>query len=366
MAGISRLFFLALLLVALLPDAQASEKLPSIFTTAFFIGAHYSDYQNYHNVPYIHGGLDLCAPAGTDVSTPVSGIPAVSDYKITATLSPHRFAYSRRPFRSGETSSTRYLEVAITTPDKTVWMFRHIDTTSIPKAIFNAAEKKITVPAGTVIGRIGLWPYRVLPEKKSYDHVHLEIVASDGAFLDPARFIDCGKDYYPPLIHSVFAARHTTSEALLLDANNQTISGKTDLIISVDDRMNQSAYRHSVYRASWSLEALETDGSTSEVVSLHEALHFSTLPFKGDRTQLSTVIYRDYLATGRGRIQANGNHGPRIFLLNLTSGKPPAKYSASNCLDTTELKNGKYRLRIVVADRAGNTREKTVEFRIKN
>lgn len=338
----------------------------SIYKVPFDIGGQFFDYQNYQAIPYLHGGMDLCAPAGTEVFTPVSGKVVISDYTINASAKPHKFTYTRRAFKRGDVSSTRYLEVAVTTADKTVWMFRHIDAKSIPGAIFTAVEKNATIATGTVIGKVASWLQPVLPEKRIYDHIHLEILTDEGYYLNPASLVKTTKDYYPPTIHSIYAARHGSNDAQILDAGNKTVSGNIDLIFGVNDRMNQAAYQHSVYRAAWALEKVAPDGSRENVVPIKEVFKFDQLPIRGDRIQLSTVIYRDSLKVGSNHIHANGHNGPRFFLVNLTCGTSQTGYAANNNLDTTKLANGRYRLKITVADFADNIRSKTVEFLVKN
>lgn len=354
-----------LMLAGTLAGAE-SERLPSIYNVPFDVGGQFYDYQNYHGVPYLHGGLDLCAPAGSEVITPVAGKVVVSDYTIAASAKPHSFTYTRKPFKRGDVSTTRYLEVAVTTDDRTVWMFRHVDTTSIPDAVFSAAADGSIIPAGSVIGKVARWLLPVLPEKRLYDHIHLEILAADGSYLNPAQLVRTTKDYYPPVIHSFYAVKHGSDEGQNLDSGNKTLSGKVDLVFGINDRMNQATYQHSVYSASWSLDKIDSNGKAVEAVPLKEVFKFDRLPVRGDRTQLSNVIYRDSLRTGSTKVQANGNHGPRFFLINLTSGTTQTGYSAANHLDTRTLANGRYRLNLIVTDGAANSRQKSVEFNIKN
>ncbi|OGK06005.1 MAG: hypothetical protein A2W80_00905 [Candidatus Riflebacteria bacterium GWC2_50_8] len=358
--------FVTCLAMILFVSSAFAGSLPAIYKVAFNVGAQFYDYQNYQNIPYFHGGLDLCAPAGTDVFTPVSGRVTVNDYKIVASANPHRFSYQRTTFRRGMTSNTRYLEVAVVDESGNSWMFRHIDPLSVPAEIFAAAGSGRAVAAGSKIGQVARWHQPVFPEKRNYDHIHLEIIGADGTYHNPAHFVATTKDFYPPVIHSIYAARHGSDEAAALDDNNRTLSGKIDLVAGVNDRMNLAAYQHSIYIAAWSLDRLHNDGSTTNQLPEREVFKFDRLPFTGERIQLSTTIYRDSLRIGSGRIRSNGADGPRFFLVNLTSGTSSDGYSPDNQLDTTQLANGRYRLNLKVSDFAGNPRHKSVEFQIKN
>ncbi len=333
------------------------------------IGAHFYDYQNYHNIAYFHGGLDLVAPAGTNVYTPIAGKVEVIDYKINATLNPPSFVYTRKSFKKGTKSNTRYLEVAVTNEEtKETWMFRHIDPKSIPTAIFKAVSHDVPIKAGTHIGKVAPWIQPVLPERNNYDHVHLEIVDKDGNYINPSKYIKLDKDFYPPIIKDLYIVDAKTNEALPYSLmTKKEVSKEVKFVILANDRMNSSRYLHGLYKASIKINQITPEGHKEEILN-ENVFQFDKLPFKGDRTQLSKVIYYDSLRlkSSRTRVRSNGNDGPRIFLINLSCGSTTKGYSDCNSFNTKNYPNGNYELEITIEDAASNKRNVTYEFEIKN
>ncbi|GAB4276471.1 MAG: hypothetical protein Kow0029_18470 [Candidatus Rifleibacteriota bacterium] len=345
--------------------SETRNRLLSIYRFTPKIGGQFYDYQNYHQIPYFHGGMDLCAPPGTEVFTPVAGFVSISKYTIKAGTNPHQFKYIRQQFQKNEHSNTRYLEIAIKADDGKLWMFRHIDPASVPDLLFDSAESGQKVLENTLIGHVAAWDRCVYPEKDNYNHIHLEILASDSTYLNPADYVLTNKDYYPPVILGIFFQMHDRDQAFS-GYPRPVVSGKADIIVNAYDRMNDALYQHSVYAASWGLDRINADGSTSKIIQNRQAYKFDTLPFKGERVQLAKVIYRDFIELMGRKIAANANDGPRTFLINMTAGTPTTGYNAYNCLDTRNFSNGTYRLRVSIADKSGNIKQAYQEFVIKN
>lgn len=342
-----------------------ADGLPAIFKVPFTIGAQFYDYQNYQQVPYLHGGMDLCAPEGSEVMVPVSGLVSVNTYRITAGKEPHQFIYQRRPFKQTDVSDTRYLEVAVVDANGNNWMFRHIDPKSVPAEIFTLAQNRTPVASGTVIGRVAGWILPVKPEPALYHHIHLEIVAADGSYLNPADFVATSKDYYPPALQGIYLVSFDKDQAFT-NYPHPVVRGKISIIAGVSDRMNRAAYQHSVYSAQVELLQFVKESQTWKKIRNYLAFKFDRLPIIGDRTRLSNVIYRDSIVVGQQRIFANGNDGPRFFLLNLTAGDTRRGYDSYNGLDTRDMANGFYRVSVKVTDRAGNEKSAFQDFLIKN
>lgn len=327
------------------------------------MGGQFYDYQNYHDIPYLHGGLDLCAPAGTQVYAPVSGQISISSYKIDASARPPRFEYNRKPFKPSARDDIRYTELAIRCDAGNTWMLRHINPTNIAPQLLKSNAR---VEKGELIGTVVRWNAPVLPEKRSYDHIHLEIVNSQNHYLNPANHVRTARDYYPPVIHAVYATELTSYNGIELGRSKAIIRGPVNFVVYVNDRMNGSSYQHSVYKAGWSLEQIMPNGQAQTVVEFTYSFIFDILPITGDRTQLANTIYKDKLRINGKWVKSNGNHGPRTFLLNLTAGNVKTGYHPNNHFDSTKYPNGNYRLNIEVADMAGNRRQKTVPLTINN
>ncbi|MEW6711364.1 MAG: hypothetical protein AB1403_16185 [Candidatus Riflebacteria bacterium] len=357
-----RYFLLLLFFSALTIQCFSAQTDRTIFKVPFKIGGQFYDYQNYHKIPYIHGGTDFCAPAGTRVFSPVSGQVYINSYQIIASSSPLQFTYIRRPFRRGETSNTRYLEVAVEDTQKNLWMFRHIAPNSVPPMVFTLAEKGLPVETGAELGQVGQWPVPVKPEPGNYHHIHVEILASDGVYLNPSQMLAAPKDYYAPEIHDLYFIDHNRNR-LFKGVPHPVVRGRISIIAGITDRMNDSGYRHSVYSAS--LEIIRMT-PRPETIRNRMVYNFDKLPFSGDRTQLASIIYRDRIEADGYSIFANGSDGPRFFLLNLTAGDVKRGYDSYNCLDTGLLSNGLYRCVVNVEDMAGNRRTAIQDFLVKN
>jgi hypothetical protein len=350
--------------VGFIPQIIATE-LPSVYKDPFVIGGQFYDYQNYHQVPYFHGGMDLCAPAGTSAYSPISGKIKIYLYQIDAGKNPLRFVYKRASLRQKGHTRTRYLEIAIQDEKQNIWMFRHIDPQTIPDELFAAANANKIIQKGQLMGKVGNWPYNVNPEPVKYTHIHMEIHDKNGFYLDPADYVASPKDYYPPVIHNIFLVKHNSDRAFF-KYPHPVVNGKIDIVAQVNDRMNRSAYQHSVYKVFYQIDKIDSEGNSLPVIEKTCSYYFHTLPISGDRTKLVQTVYPDSIRQAGRRFQANGNHGPRIFLLNLSAGNINNGYNPENCIDTRRLENGFYRCTVEAYDHAGNSKTVFQDFVIKN
>lgn len=333
----------------------------------FLIGAQFHDFQNYSNVPYLHGGIDLRAPAGTVIFTPVAGPVTVSSYQIDAGRSPLRFQYRRWPFNPRSGGDTRYVEVAVTDAWGNTWMFRHLDAASIPGEVLRRSRTGEPVATGTPLGTIVAWHQPVLPEPATYHHCHLEVVASDGTYLNPALFLAPLFDNLPPQVHGAWLVRNEEERAFPPGPEGRpVVDGDIDLVAAITDEMPGSRYQHSPFRVRTRLLAIPPASEPRELLPWLEVLRFDRLPVIGDRTQLATVIYKERVRAGEQVIASNGEMGPRSFLLTLTNGDRQRGYAARYALPTRALRDGRYRYEIEAADLAGNVASAALEFEVRN
>ncbi|MBP7635887.1 hypothetical protein KBA41_17115 [Candidatus Ozemobacteraceae bacterium] len=315
-------------------------------------------------MPYLHGGLDVRAPAGTVVYTPVSGTVTISSYRIEASRSPLRFAYVRSPFTLSSDLSSKYIEVSILTTDGTNWCFRHLDPNSIPYHLLTKAKSGMAVVAGDSIGNIVPWTEVVLPVNEKYDHVHLEVIASDGSYINPVPLLEPVPDTQPPTIHGIWAVPNEETTAFVGPNGIPEVFGDIDFVLAVTDSLPGGGYRYSPYRVQAAVRRLDAPGAT--IIPPSDVFKFDRLPIRGDRTQLSTVIYKERLKTPTGVVESIGNGGPRFFLMNLTNGNPALGYKPEYALRTSDLADGRYALDVEAFDIAGNTASATLEFTIRN
>lgn len=164
-----------------------------------------SSYQNYSsdlNQAYFHHGIDMIAPDGTNVRTPVAG----------QVVNVEQYSYSEL-----------YWEVAILDPEGYVWQYHHIDQPSIPAAIHAAYAAWQAdpvnggfIPANTHIGDIVTWPE--FSFGFFFHHIHLNILADDDIYLNPLDFLD---DTY------VDTQKPVVQKMGLFSGTNSLISGTT-------------------------------------------------------------------------------------------------------------------------------------------
>jgi hypothetical protein len=151
------------------------------------IGWTMQSYQNYGS-PYFHHGTDMMKMWGTEVYNRSGGqVINIENYNPGWDL---------------------YWEVAVLDPDGYIWQYHHIQRETIPQAVLDKYQEYLAdpinggfIPADTHIGNIIEWP--VWSFNKQFNHIHLNILAAGGVFVNSFEFHNPLPDTVSPEIQGV-------------------------------------------------------------------------------------------------------------------------------------------------------------------
>jgi len=137
------------------------------------IGWSMQSYQDYGGTPYFHHGMDMMAMYGTDVYNRSGGqVINIENYRPGLDL---------------------YWEVAVLDPDGYIWQYHHIAMPTIPQYIWDKYYEYLAdpihggfIPPDTYIGDIIEWP--VWSFGKQFNHIHLNILAAGGVYVNGFEF----------------------------------------------------------------------------------------------------------------------------------------------------------------------------------
>ena len=185
------------------------------------IGWSMQSYQDYGGTPYFHHGMDMMKAYGTDVFNRSGGqVINIENYRPGWDL---------------------YWEVAVLDPDGYIWQYHHIDEPTIPQLIWDKfAEYQLDpvnggfIPPDTYIGDIIYWP--VTSFGKRFNHIHLNILAAGGVYVN-------GFEFHTPLPDTV----GPEIQAIGLLQNGQlyygsTIEGSYSLYVRARDLILDDVY----------------------------------------------------------------------------------------------------------------------------
>lgn len=179
------------------------------------IGHNMTSYQLYGfnlDEAYFHHGLDIRANKGEKVTASKGGkVLGVTNYVRGNSL---------------------YWEVAILDKDGFIWQYHHIDHSSIPQAIVDAAVSGKLIEDGTLIGEVVEWPVTTYGER--YHHTHVNVLDGNKNYVNPFHFlvplpdnsapkvVDVGlwtknKVSYGPIISSPYTVFAQVSDLILHD-----------------------------------------------------------------------------------------------------------------------------------------------------
>ena len=157
---------------------QVSARWPLASFTGRVMNA-VSSLNFYGPTPGFHHGLDIEAPALSEVYAPVSG-------KIAA-----RYYYPPHP-------SNYTFEISITELGGKRWELHHIDKSTIPAEILAMAEAGEEIDAGTYLGRV--FDGRVY---EVASHLHINVLI-DGFYHEPQLFLPLPQDQIAPQFKRIF------------------------------------------------------------------------------------------------------------------------------------------------------------------
>lgn len=337
------------------------------YRTGFAIGAGFSDYQYYpvdgidrkplddpRYGDYIHRGIDFRVPAGTPVF-------AIRGGRVTLStgMRRHSSVTIEEIDAGGEATGRR-------------WVYAHIDPETIPPAVRRAAAAGRPIDAGTGIGKVVDWFENMpgMPDQidasdgRRYDHLHLDLIVKgrDGQdrYFDPAPYLPIS-DAVAPTIEAIhFTAAGSTTA---LGGQRPVLSGRIDVVLKAFDRID-------AWREEEDGRLVEVDGGSPFRLGVHRveveiapagggpAVHRSAVSFDhvDDGWREVADAYRRQLTVDGRSTDARGDRFGRRNFLVATRGS----------WDTTAVPDGRYEVRVTVADAAGNTSRRSVVAEVRN
>ncbi|HSJ59245.1 MAG TPA: Ig-like domain-containing protein, partial [Anaerolineae bacterium] len=209
-------------------------------------------YQDYGGTPYFHHGLDMMKVYGTDVINRSGGqVINIENYQPGWDL---------------------YWEVAVLDPDGYIWQYHHIEEPTIPQYIWNKYYEYLADPvnggfiaANTYIGDIIYWP--VWSFGKQFNHIHLNILAAGGVYVNGFEFHVALPDAVGPQIQAA---------GLLQNGQiypGDEVAGDYSLYVHARDLVLDDVYYLPPYEVTFSV-----DGGP-----VYTTWRFDTLPGGADR-----------------------------------------------------------------------------------
>ncbi len=226
------------------------------------IGHAIQSYQYYGGSPYFHHGIDIMAPAGSNVSTRSGGqIVNIENYQPGNSL---------------------YWEIAVLDPEGYLWQYHHIDEPSIPQYIWDKYYEYLADPVnggfvapGAFIGEIVTWPVGYPGAPDNFHHIHLNILGEGGVYLNGLEFHTPLTDPDEPVIYDI---------GLLVNGQiypGDEVEGDYSLYVQTRDLLMSDLYWLPPYEVAFSV-----DGGPATTV-----WRFADLPGGGDRYAYVTDYY---------------------------------------------------------------------------
>ena len=223
------------------------------------IGWSMESYQDYGGTPYFHHGIDMMKVNGTEVYNRSGGqVINIENYQPGWDL---------------------YWEVAILDPDGYIWQYHHIEMETIPDEIwqawydYQADPNEGYITPDTHIGNIIYWP--VWSFGKQFNHIHLNILAAGGVYVNGFAFNVALPDTVGPEIQSVGLLKN----GQVYPGNE--IEGEYSLYVQARDLILDEVY----YLPPWEV-TFSVDGGP-----IQTTWRFDTLPGGADDTAYLDDFY---------------------------------------------------------------------------
>jgi hypothetical protein len=281
------------------------------------IGWSMQSYQDYGGTPYFHHGMDMMKVYGTDVYNRSGGqVVNVENYQPGNYL---------------------YWEVAVLDPDGYIWQYHHIDEPTIPDLIYaKFAEYQADPVSGgfiapdTYIGDIVEWP--VWSFGKVFNHIHLNILAAGGVYVNGFEFHTVLPDLDGPEIQDIGLLQN----GQIYDGNE--IEGNYSLYVRARDLILDDVY----YLPPWEI-TFSVDGGL-----LQTTWRFDTLPGGAD----DTAYLSDFYVVP----PTCGDYGCRDYYIDL-GFIPDSQFAFP-------FSGGEHTIQVTVRDYAGNSASQSYTYTV--
>ncbi len=224
------------------------------------IGWNMQSYQDYGGTPYFHHGMDMMKIYGTNVFNRSGGqVINIQNYQPGWDI---------------------YWEVAVLDPFGYIWQYHHINELTIPQYIWDKWHEYQAdpvnggyIPADTYIGDIIEWP--VWSFGKQFNHIHLNILAAGGVYVNGFEFHNPLPDTVSPEIQEVGLLQN----GQIYPGNS--IEGSYSLYVRARDLILDNVY----YLPPWEITFSVGGGPTQTT------WRFDTLPGGADDTAYLSDFY---------------------------------------------------------------------------
>lgn len=298
------------------PAPKAAEKsLPARNTlwpvtfksTAHSIAQNYVQHQNYGDGQYYHGGCDLRAEPRSWAVAPISGTLEAGYYGYETQIDGQDVKWWK-PW-NGRPTASLYFEVAVTDENGFRYELHHVDPLTLPANVVQLLNESLRtgtparVEAGMRLALVSKWP-------TEYDHVHYNIVRSDGVRVNPefvSQTIPEITDTVAPHLIGVFAI--TGSGRTLDVAENSRLPRDTvELVVATTETRNGNAY-------------VQTPPFFELAFASGEKSGWDFRQWLGDASgawiDIRRVFLNEIRTPTQGRLRNSGNYGEGQFLVRI-------------------------------------------------